>query len=100
MKLRREVSTHKQRLRSIKILENQAKKSCTLNNSLFNIAPLVGSNQERNNIDFPWPVCAERIAVDVVGDAILPDTALGSSAAAPQLTSGPMARSDSIKCAQ
>ena len=56
-----------------------------LNDSRFDIAPFVGRNQERDNIDFPGTICAERIAVNVVGDAVLADAALGTRPAPSQL---------------
>jgi hypothetical protein len=82
-KLRRETSIRKQILSAIKILENQTQQLRALNDSLFDHAPLVGRNQEGNNIDFPRTVCPERVAVYVVRDAVLADTALGANAASP-----------------
>ena len=48
-----------QGLRAVKILENQAQQLRALNDSLLDVAPLVGWNQEWDNVDFPGPVCAE-----------------------------------------
>ena len=66
-----EMAALQQRLRSVKIFENQTQQPRALNDSLLDIPPLIGGNQEWNNINLPWPIGAERIAVDVVGDAIL-----------------------------
>jgi hypothetical protein len=52
-----EMAALQQRLRSVKILENQTQQSRALDYSLLNIPPLVGRKQERDDINFPRAVC-------------------------------------------
>ena len=79
MALRHEV------LRSVEILENQTQQLGALNDARFDETPLVRRNQQRNDVDFPRSICPERIAVDVVGDSVLANAALGTAPASSQL---------------
>ena len=63
----------------------QAQQLRALNDSLLDIAPLVGGNEERDNIDFPGPICTEGITVDIVGDAIFANATLGAGTPPSQL---------------
>src|SRR5271170_7264056 len=79
--LGRKVSIREEALRAVKILEYEAQQAGALNDAGFDQAPLVGRNQKRDSIDFPGPICSERIAVDVVGDAVLANAAFGTTPA-------------------
>src|SRR5450631_491753 len=79
------VAVREKALRAVKILENETQQLCALDDPCLNIAPLVRRNQKWNDIDFPGPICSERIVVDVVCDAVLANAALGPPPAAFQL---------------
>ncbi len=81
----RKVAIRNEALRAVKILENETQQLGALNDARLYQAPFVGCNEKWNGIDFPGPVCSERIAVDVVCDAVLANAALGTSPASFQL---------------
>ena len=81
----RKVATCHQGLRPVEILEDQTQQLGALNDAGFDVAPFVRRNQHRNDIDFPRPICPERIAVDVVCDAVLANAAFGTAPALSQL---------------
>src|ERR1700733_3284556 len=56
----------------------------SLNDACFDVAPFVRRNQKRNDIDFPRPICPERITINVVRDAVLANPALGTAPASSQ----------------
>src|ERR1035438_130717 len=67
----RKVAIRNEALRAVKILENETQHLGKLNDARLYQAPFVGCNKKWNDIDFPGPVFTERIAVDVVCDAVL-----------------------------
>ena len=66
-----------QRLRAVKIAEDAVEQLGALLDPRRDAVPFLGRQHERDRVDFPRPVHALRIGVDVVGDAVLADLALG-----------------------
>ena len=65
-------------MRTVNVAQNEAQQFGALNDTFFDKAPLVGRNEQRNEIDLPGTADALRIAVDVIGDAVFADAALGA----------------------
>ena len=63
-------------LRPVNIAEEEAEKFGPLDDAFFDEAPLVGRDEQRDEVDFPRTADALGIAIDVVGDAVLADAAL------------------------
>ena len=80
----RKVALRHEVLRSVEILEAQTQQLGALNDAGFDEAPIVRRNQQRNDVDLPRSICAERITVDVVGDSVLANAALGTAPASSQ----------------
>jgi hypothetical protein len=74
----REVSMRKKLLPSVKILQDATEQPGALNDAGFEESPFIRRNQEWNHVDFPGPVCSERIAVNVIGDAVLANSAFSA----------------------
>ena len=62
-----------QLLRAVKIGQYPVQKARPLDQAGFEFAPFGGRNQERDGIQIPRAVHAQRIAVNVVGDAVFAD---------------------------
>src|SRR5580692_8695412 len=80
----RKVALRHQVLRSVNIFKKQTEQLCALNNSCFDIAPLVCRYQEWDNIDLPGAAGSERVAVDVIGDSVFANATLGANPASSQ----------------
>ena len=65
--------------------QDQVEEPGPLDQPGFETAPLVGRHDERDHVELPRPVDALRVAVDVVGDAVLADGAARAVAARGEL---------------
>ncbi len=72
-------------LRAVEIFEDEVQQLRALNDAGFEEAPFIGGDEKGNDVDLPRPVGSEGIAVDVVGDSVLANAALGAAPAAAQL---------------
>ena len=68
-----EIAVQEQLLRPIEIGKNDVQQARPLDEARFQIAPLRSRDQERNRVQTPRPVGSQRIAIDVVADAVFPD---------------------------
>ena len=57
-------------LRAVEVGENPVQQARALDEAGFEFAPFRRRNQQRDGIQIPRAVHAQRIAVDVVGDAV------------------------------
>ena len=83
-KRRRKQAAMKQPLRSVQIGQNQVEQPGTLDQPRFELVPFRRRDYKRNSIQIPRPIHSQRIAIDVVGDAVFPNALLGRSPAACQ----------------
>ena len=60
-------------MRPVKIREQRFEHARALRNTFLDLAPLVLREHQGQWVECPRPVCALRIGVDVVGDAVLDD---------------------------
>ena len=65
---------------AVQIGQQAVQQPRALNQSFTNNVPLLGGNQQGNEIEAPRPVEPVRIAVDIVGDAVLVNQASGKLA--------------------
>ena len=74
---RRQLPFAQQPLRTVEIAQEQVEDACSLNQRRLEVIPLGGRHEQRNHVERPRPVNAFGIAVDVVGDAVVANRALG-----------------------
>ena len=74
---RREMAAAQQLLRAVKIRQNLVQQMRALYQAGFQRAPLRRRNQERDGIQTPRAVHSERIAIDIVGNAVFPNSLAG-----------------------
>ena len=75
----------KQFLRAVKIRQDAVQKMRALYQAGFERSPLRRRNQEGDGIQIPGAVHAERIAVDIVSNAVFPNSLAGDLPAAGKL---------------
>ena len=75
--LRRQRAVLKKPLRAVEVGEDQFEQACPLDEAAFEMSGFGGRDEERDRIELPGAVHAARVAVDVVGDAVLADEVLG-----------------------
>ena len=83
--LRGEVPLAQQALRSVEIGEHAVEQRGALRDGGLDRAPLANREQQRKRIELPRAIHAERVAVDVVGDAVLSDQPIGLTPAPQRL---------------
>ena len=69
-------------MRAVKVRQDVVQQVRALDQAGFERIPLGGRNEERNRIQIPRAVHAERIAVDIVGDAVFANSLPGDLPAA------------------
>ena len=69
-------------MRAVKVRQDVVQQMRALYQARFKFAPFRRRNEERDGIQIPRAVHAERIAVDIVGNAIFPNSLAGDSPAA------------------
>ena len=75
--LRRHDAVVQQLLFAVDVAQDRVGESRALQDAGFDLRPIVGTNDERRNIEFPQPLEAGRLIVDIVGDAVLAHHARG-----------------------
>ncbi len=74
----------KQLLGAVKVRQDVVQQTRALYQARFDLIPFRRRNQERDGIQIPRAVHSERIAVDIVGDAVFPNSLPGDPPAADQ----------------
>ncbi len=68
-----QITVQEQLLRPIEIGKNDVQQARPLDEARFQVAPLRSRDQERNRVQTPRAVGTQRIAIDIVADAVFPD---------------------------
>ena len=63
-------------LRAVAVRQNLVQQRRALDQAGFERAPFVRRHDERNRVELPGPFHAARVAIDIVGDALLMDKPL------------------------
>ena len=90
---RRQKSVEEQALRAVEVVEDRLQKPRPLHQPRFKVRILRCGDQERDGVECPRPGDAARVAVDVVGDAVLADQLAGLVPAARHL-----AQAEPVEC--
>ncbi len=72
---RRQQAAAQEKLRTVQVEEHEVEQPCPLGEAALEPFPLLCGNDERHHVELPRSIDALRIAVDVVGDAVLADRA-------------------------
>src|ERR1700722_360959 len=70
----RKIAVEKKLLRTVKIGQDGVEQTSALDESGFEIAPFRGWDEERDRIQTPRAIGAQWIPVDIVGNAVFPDS--------------------------
>ncbi len=70
---RRQQPVAQQALPAVEVGEDQVEEARALRQAGLEFSPRSGADQQRHEVELPRPVHAARVAVDVVGDAVLAD---------------------------
>ncbi len=71
------ISVQQQLLGAVKVGQNGVEQARALDQAGFEVAPFRGRDEQRDRIQAPRAIGAQRIAIDVVGDAVFPDSLAG-----------------------
>ena len=73
---RRDRARAQQLLWAVDVGQHAVQQIGALRDAGFDDVPFGGRQQQRQRVDFPWPIGALRIGIHVIGDAVLADLAL------------------------
>ena len=72
-----EIAIEKQLLRAVEVGQDGVEQTSALDQAGFQVAPFGGRDQEWDSVQTPGAIGAQRIAVDVVGNAVFTDSLAG-----------------------
>ena len=72
-----EITVEKQLLRTVKVGQDGVEQTSALDEAGFKVAPFRGRDEQRNGVQAPRTIGAQRIAVDIVGNAVFADSLAG-----------------------